>query len=145
MNFTELNEVYRSLNDLTKEICLKLKEFNYQYKKGFYNNHSIRVENEFIAEAYPIPVITVNGKFDIGVDLNMIFIEAQFPASIVNSFDFNKFTEYEFDVYGTNDYNIDFYNVNMEINGISSRISIYLNKNINLAEVINVINLFNTI
>lgn len=115
------------LNDLYKPIyeyyLLKaLKELDYSYEWKFCNNHSIRKDNEWILEYYPILVVTVKDICDIGIDINHTFIECKMKKGKAIGFDWNLISDYKFEVYGVEDYLNDFYNSSLEINDITERI-----------------------
>ena len=121
--FELLNTIYENLNQRRNEILKCLKVYGYECKCGYYSQHSIRFNNEWLIEQYPIPVITVKGFGDVGIDINHIFLEVIISRSQGLSFDFNKLRDYHFEVYGIDDFKMDFYNSKGSIATIHSKIS----------------------
>ena len=114
---TELNNLYEPALATIELLCKTLNSKKIDYKLGFYNNHEIKVNNQFVKEFYPIPVIsckTNNIDIDIGIDLandnNYIgFIELTLSKKDILSFDFYKLDSFDFEVYGLEDYLDDYY------------------------------------
>lgn len=107
--FTTLNNIYQGLHKEKQEIIELIELHEYSYTTGYFPFHAFKKNNEFMLEQYPIPVITVNNRFDIGVDLYQIFIEFKLPMSVAMSFDFHLLDMYQFEVYGIDDYYDDYY------------------------------------
>ena len=119
--FKVLNEAYERLG-LEKETIQRILDFKkLKYKTGYYPNHSIKKDMDFIVEAYPIPVITVNEIIDIGVDLEHVFFEFRFDKEKAVKMDFSIFSKYKFEVYGINNYLEDYY-LNEDLNSICNLI-----------------------
>lgn len=147
--FESLNSIYKSLYDHTKSIVNELKNNNYKCEWGYFGQHYIRYNDNWLLEHFPIPVIDVNGICDIGIDLEHIFIEYKILKQTALKYNFNKLTKYNFEVYGVKNYLNDFYNAEMDLNSIKKRIidseendigiSIFLDKNFKSNEIIEVI------
>jgi len=118
----ELNSIYKPLYERTKSILDELKKNGYKCKWGYFGQHYIKHNNNWIVEYFPIPVIDVNGICDIGIDLDHIFIEYKMLKQTALECDFNKLTKYKFEIYGVENYLNDFYNAEMDLNNINSRI-----------------------
>lgn len=105
------------------------------------------MNNEWVTEQYPIPVITVNQLGDIGIDLEHYFLELVLTRSQALNFDFNALSSYQFEVYGMEVYLNDFYNENIPLESIRTNIlkskelqigvSIYFNKDEDLSVLSN--------
>lgn len=114
---SKLNNLYQPTMDTIALICKILNTKKLNYKLGFYNNHEIKVDNQFIKEIYPIPVVSCkanNIDIDIGIDLatdnNYIgFIELTLSKKNILLFDFNKLKNYDFEIYGLDNYLEDYY------------------------------------
>ena len=104
-----LNETYKTLNDEKNLIIKKLENIGLKSKVGYYPFHSFKNGNEFFVEQYPIPVITVEEKIDIGIDVHQVFFEIKLDRRIAESFDYQVFKDFSFEVYGIKDYYKDFY------------------------------------
>lgn len=118
-----LNNIYESMCKKSKYIQKLLKENGYESKNGFYNNHSVRDKNgNWITEYFPIAVITVEQLCDIGIDIKSIFIETKIKKEKAVKFDFRRFLNYQFEVYGIEEYLNDFYNDTLMIEDIEKRI-----------------------
>lgn len=121
--FGLLNSIYKPLQEGVKSIVNKLKSNNYECEWGYFGQHYVRSNDEWLLEHFPIPVIDVNSICEIGIDLEHIFIEYKILRQTALNYDFNKLTKYKFEVYGVENYLNDFYNANMSLCDIRSRIS----------------------
>jgi len=121
--FETLNSIYKPLHERAKSIINELKKNNYKFGWGYFGQHYIKHNNNWLVEYFPIPVIDVNGICEIGIDLEHIFIEYKMLKQTALKYDFNKLTKYKFEVYGVENYLNDFYNAEMDLNDIKSRIS----------------------
>lgn len=120
--FQELNSIYEPLHKSAISICNELKRMNYSVEWGYYGFHSVKYNNEYVTEAFPIPVITVKNICEIGINLDHIFIEGKLKIEDAINFNFTLLQDYTFEVYGIEDYLNDFYNENLDMAGIPSRI-----------------------
>lgn len=112
--FNFLNETYKNLCASRSRIVYMLKSAGYEPKHGFYNNHSVRIDGEFVTEYYPIPVISVSGIGDIGIDIDGITLEAVLTRQQALELDYEKLLDrYDIEVYGAEDFLSDFYNKSM--------------------------------
>ncbi len=105
-----LNETYKTLNDEKNFIIKYVENIGLKSKVGYYPFHSFKKGNEFFLEQYPIPVITVEEKIDIGIDVHQVFFEIKLDRRLAESFDYQIFKDFSFEVYGIKDYYNDFYN-----------------------------------
>lgn len=120
--FKVLNSIYEPLHKRVTAILNELKKLDYDVIWGYYGFHSVKIKDEFTTEFFPIPVITVKDICDIGIDLDSIFIEGKLERDAALKFDFSLLQDYNFEVYGVNDYLKDFYNKNLDIVNIPERI-----------------------
>lgn len=128
-----LNDIYKPMYEYLKCLLKALKELEYDYKWGFYNNHSIKEDNQWLLEYYPIPVVTIKDICDIGIDMNHIFVECKMKKEEAIGFHWNIISDYKFEVYGVEDYLNDFYNPSLKFDDISERISQSNEKEIGIA------------
>lgn len=105
----QLNEIYLKLQEEKNIITDYLDSENYEYFVGYFPYHSFKENDEFYLEYYPIPVITLSERVDIGVDVNQIYFEFKLSREEAVMFDFNELSMYHFEVYGIEDYYNDFY------------------------------------
>jgi len=115
----QLNDIYKPLCDRADCIDRDLRELGYTITKSFYNNHSVKIDGSFVAELFPIPVITVKGIGDIGVDIDYVWFEVLLPKEKVLLLDYNSIAkEHRFEIYGSQDYLKDIYNEQIAISNI---------------------------
>lgn len=148
-NINILNKLYEPLHKYKTALIKKLTNLNFKIEWGYYALHSFRHNNSYVEEYYPIPVITIEGICDIGIDVNWIFIEGKLARRRAIEFNFSLLKDYNFEVYGINDYLTDFYNETLCLNCINDRIknskeqeigvSVYFNKNEPYSTLIDVI------
>ena len=101
----QLNDIYKSICDRADYIDRELQKLGCTITKGFYNNHSVKIDGRFVAELFPIPVITVKGVGDIGVDLDYVWFEVLLPKEKALLLDYNSIAkEHRFEIYGSYDY-----------------------------------------
>lgn len=150
--FDALNKTYKDLYDRAMALCTPLKNQGYSLKWGYYAFHSVKVKNEYVTEYFPIPVINVNGICDVGFDLDCVFVEAMLYREEAIEFNFSTIP-YNFEAYGATEYLQDFYNNNMDLEGINKRIEeskeqeigigFEFEKNVDDVHVLNLINYLN--
>jgi hypothetical protein len=144
-----LNSIYKPLQERVKSIVNKLKSNNYNCEWGYFGQHYIKHNNNWLVEYFPIPVIDVIGICEIGIDLEHIFIEYKILKQTALKYDFNKLIKCNFEVYGVENYLNDFYNAKMDLNDINSRIleseekevgiSIFLDSEASLEDILNAV------
>ena len=120
MNY--LNSIYEPLYKKTKKLTKYLANHGFSSSWQFCNLHSVRMEETFATEYFPIPVITVERLCDIGLDIERYFIEGKLKRMDALRFDFAQLEDLDFEIYGINDYEVDFYHEGMDLTGIKSRI-----------------------
>ncbi len=106
----QLNEFYKNLDDKAEQIKEVLNRKGFKAEKRYYNGHYNKdVSGNYVRDYYPIPVIEVSGLCDI--EIVGIHINITTKTSIKNAIDFNyeKLSEYYFEVYGVVDYLSDYY------------------------------------
>ena len=121
-SFQILNDIYKPIYEYLQSLLKALKKSDYDYEWRFYNNHSIKKDNQWHLEYYPIPVVTVKDICDIGIDISHIFIEGKMKKEKAIGFDWKLISDYKFQVYGVEDYLNDFYNSSLKIDDITERI-----------------------
>ena len=124
--FDALNEVYGPLARRASALCGSLKGTGLAAQWGWYGNHSVFLEGEYRTEAFPIPVVEVEGRChrggcDVGLHVDEVFVEFQLSRRAALAFDWASLTV-PFEVYGVDDYLHDFYREGMERPGIAGRI-----------------------
>ena len=103
--FEYLNNVYIGLCAISDQIKAMLKSNGIQFTCGFYNNHTMRRNGDFVTEYFPIPVITIEYVGDIGISLDEIWFEANLPKDRLLMLDFNQLmSKRSFALYGAEGY-----------------------------------------
>lgn len=146
----QLNDIFEPLHRKFNELKMILKRHGLDYyNAGWYNMHSVKYSDGFIEEYFPIPVLSVEGVGDIGINLDYIFIETNISKGKAEFLALDRFTEYDIEIYGVEDYLKDYYEPNIEQYSYKEKIhkssekefhfTINLLGDISLSEVINVI------
>lgn len=112
-----LNALYASACENADAVRKMFTDRGVKSKFGFYNNHAIAVDDGYIYELYPIPIVTLEldgVSADIGFDIvsrngNIGFLELTVDKAVLVEFDFTKLTEYEFAIYGVEHYLDDYW------------------------------------
>lgn len=133
----ELNDIYSPLYEHMKCVLKDLKALGYSYEWGFYNNHSVKQNGEWVLEYYPIPVVTIKDICDIGFDVDSTFIEFKLKREDALCFDFSKLLDYKFEVYGVENYLCDFYNDTLDLEGTADRIKSSVEQEIGISLMLN--------
>lgn len=146
----QLNNIYEPLHRQFKELKLTLKKHDLSYSSaGWFNMHYIKYNDKFINEFFPIPVLSVKGVGDIGLNLDHIFIETTISKEKALNLQLDKFNDHNIEIYGVTDYLTDYYQPNLEIEVYKEKIqesnekefhfTIYLPQGISMDKIINVI------
>lgn len=114
MNIIEIHETLNTLYLKANETLDYLEENDIQCQMGYFSGNYIKIEGEYALQAYPIPVITIKGKGDIGFNLDGMFFEFMLKKQTALRLDIEKISsEYAIEVYGANDCEVDFYKEGM--------------------------------
>lgn len=130
-----LNDIYAQIHEEKNALLRFLSEEGYPLTIGFFPFHSFKRENEFYLEQYPIPVITVDGSLDVGIDIHQIFFEFKLDRETAIEFDYNALEMYTFEVYGIEDYYDDFY-LNEDIESITHNIELSMETEVGVSILI---------
>ena len=106
-----LNRIYEPLSLRLQELMAGLKMCGeFKLSSGFYNNHSYKNEaGEYVADCFPIPVVSVEGLCDIEIDIEGISITSKLTKENALTFDCSKVQCSRLEIYGVEDYLTDYY------------------------------------
>lgn len=105
----EINAVYHRLEMKQAEITHALFHRSFELESGWYNGHYHRNDaGDWHRESYPIPVIGVKGFCDIEIQFDRISVSTKLKRNAALAYSFEKFSGYEFEAYGVEDYLADF-------------------------------------
>ena len=105
MERSQLNEIYKILDEKAKDIC-QILNCTFSYYNGHYcKTNSGNYEKNY----FPIPVISLKGVCDIEIDLNQISVTTKLTREAAISYDYQKVKAYNFEAYGLENYLDDFY------------------------------------
>lgn len=108
----ELNEVYKKLESKMHDIAAPFISLHngFDFICGYYNGHYHKdSEGKYVMDYFPIPVITVDGLCDIEIDLDKVSISTKLKREAALGYEYEKLSEYAFEVYGVEEYLDDFY------------------------------------
>ena len=106
----EINSAYYRLEMKQAEIAHALLHRIFELESGWYNGHYHKKDTgEWHRESYPIPVIGVKGVCDVEIQFYMISVSTKLKRETALAYSYEMFSEYEFEVYGVEDYLADFY------------------------------------
>lgn len=106
----EINIAYNRLEMKQTEITHALFHRIFELESGWYSGHYHKGEDgNWFRESYPIPVIGVRGVCDIEIQFDKLSISTKLKQDIALTYSFEKFSGYEFEAYGVEDYLADFY------------------------------------
>ena len=119
--FQQLNQVYAPLRGRAAHLTQALSRNGIDAKWGWYANHSVEVDGEYQTEKFPIPVVDVGNLCEIGFNLDGCWLEFQLPRAEALVFDWGQLPK-DAEVYGVENYLMDFYHIGMDRAGIAVRI-----------------------
>ena len=106
----EINTAYSHLEMKQAELVNALLHRSFELDSSWYNGHYHQDETgNWFRDSYPIPVISVKGLCDIEISFDKISISTKLKRKEALAYSFEKFTGYEFEAYGVEDYLTDFY------------------------------------
>lgn len=119
----EVERAYRSLEAKQEAILRSLRGGAFSFNAGWFNGHYHRDEvGEWCRESYPIPVIGVEGICDIEVQFDKISISAKLKRDDALTYSYEEFLEFDFEVYGVEDYLADFYHKGQSVQDMKENI-----------------------
>ena len=105
-----LNKVYSGLEAKHNEIICALTHRIFELESGWYNGHYQKdPDGKWVRDAYPIPVIAVKGLCDIEIQFDRISVSTKLKREMTLEYPFDNLMDYEFEVYGVEDYLSDYY------------------------------------
>ena len=106
----EINAAYYRLETKQAEIAHALSHRIFEQESGWYNGHYHKSDaGDWVRESYPIPVVSVKGLCDIELQFEIITLSTKLKRDAALNYSFKKFSGYEFEAYGVEDYLADFY------------------------------------
>ena len=120
--FDQLNQVYAPLRSRANRLTQVLSQRGMDAKWGWYANHSVEVDGEYQTEEFPIPVVDVEELCEIGFNLDGCWLEFRLPRAAALAFDWGQLPG-DAEVYGVENYLMDFYHAGMDRSGIAARIA----------------------
>lgn len=121
----EINAAYYQLEMKQAQIVHALFHRIFDIESGWYNDHYHKGENgNWHRESYPIPVISVKGFCDIEIQFDKISVSTKLKRDVALSYSFEKFSGYEFEAYGVEDYLADFYHAGQTIQEMKENIHV---------------------
>ena len=119
----EINIAYNRLEmkhaEITHAFCHRI----FELESGWYNGHYHKGEDgNWFRESYPIPVIGIKGICDIEIQFEKISISTKLKRDMALAYSFEKFSGYEFEAYGVEDYLADFYHAGQTVQEMKDNI-----------------------
>ena len=100
----EINAAYYRSEMKQAEVALALFHRIFVLESGWYNGHYHKNNTgEWQRGSYSIPVIVVKGFCDIEIQFDKISVSAKLKREAVLAYSYEKFSEYEFEIYGVED------------------------------------------
>ena len=119
----EINIAYNRLEmkhaEITHAFCHRI----FELESGWYNGHYHKGEDgNWFRESYPIPVIGIKGICDIEIQFDKISISTKLKRDKALAYSFEKFSGYEFEAYGVENYLADFYHAGQTVQEMKDNI-----------------------
>lgn len=113
---TEMNHAYGCLKTKMTEIASAVFHRIFNIECGWHSGQHRKLENgNWYLPQFPIPVIRINGFCNIEIWFDKIIIIAKRKQSAITNYSFEKFLDYKFEAYDTEDYNNVFYSPNSSV------------------------------
>lgn len=114
MNYLDIHETLNALFTLANETADKLDEKNIDSQINYVAGNYLKVKEGYALQAYPIPVILIKGKGDIGFNLDGVFFEFFVKKQTAMRLSVEAFSnDYAIEVYGAEDCETDYYREGM--------------------------------
>lgn len=105
-----MNVVYSQVDQKRAELLRALRGQPVECASGWYNGHYRRTESgDYQMDSFPIPVISVKDCCDIEINFDSITVSAKLARADALASTFEKFADIPFEVYGAENYLLDFY------------------------------------
>ncbi len=118
-----LNEAYSGLEAKYNEIIRALTHRIFALEFGWYNGHYQKdSDGKWVRDAYPIPVIAVKCLCDIEIQFDRISVSTKLKRDVALAYSFEKFSGYEFEAYGVENYLADFYHAGQTVQEMKENI-----------------------
>lgn len=110
MLISQLNHVYRPLENKLLELQSALANLPYKLRSGWFNGHYYRnCEGIWTRNAFPLPEVDVVNLCDIEIHFDHICITTKLHRKEALEYRFDVLSKYKFEVYGVKNYLLDFY------------------------------------
>lgn len=110
----ELNRLYGPLEQRRAELMKRLRGEKLPVVCGWYNGHySLDADGEYSAESFPIPVISLPGRWDMELHFEGTSLTAKLSREAAIALDWKKLSRWRFESYGVEDYLTDYYREGM--------------------------------
>lgn len=133
-----INSIHNKLNhiySLGEDVFESIKnESNLQVNYGFFSGHYIKVNGRYEYQKYPIPVVSIEGKGDIGFNIDGVWFEFFIDKVVFSKVDIESLISmYKVEIYGGNNCLIDFYIEGKSVSDIFHDIDISDEKTMGIA------------
>lgn len=108
----DLQNFYSNIEKIAEILTSSLKNQSLSIDSGWYNDHYHIENGNWIREAYPIKVLTLNGLCDIEIGFFNIAITSKLKKEQALSYNFSSLEalDLKYDVYGVENFLLDFKN-----------------------------------
>ena len=114
-----LNTVYGAAHDMANFLEEAKIEFDIQYIAGNY----MKLEDSYVLQAYPIPIVFIKKKGSIGFNLDGYFFEFMVKKQSAMALDVEALSStYAIDIYGATNEDDDYYKIGMSNAAYKARI-----------------------
>ncbi len=119
----QLNALYAPMEEKARQIKRGLEGIFPSVQLGYYGGHWRRDEKGvYQMDAFPIPVLEVAGVCDVEISPDGVSLTVKLRRNAALAYQWEKLTDWEFEVYGTEDYTGDFYLPGMSLEQLRENI-----------------------
>lgn len=114
MQYIEIHETLNTLFTVANETADRLDGQKIDSQLSYVAGNYLKVNDGYALQAYPIPVIIIKGKGDIGFNLDGVFFEFFVKKQTALRLNIDAFAnDYAIEVYGAEDCETDYYKEGM--------------------------------
>ena len=113
-----INDIYKTINARLSKLIDKLNEnAGYDIQVDYFPHHYYKSTDGLVLEEYPIPILTIDGIIEVGIDITHMYVELYLTKEKAKNIDFRSI-ERPFDLYAEDELFEDVYNPTMNKNDI---------------------------
>lgn len=117
----QLNKAYYQLHLKSTELASGLFHRIFEIESGWHHGkHLTNADGQTYMSHFPLSVVSVKGYCDVEVDFDEIIVYTKLARKTAMQYSFEKFKDYPFEAYGTDDYHTNLHPYEATIDAFST-------------------------